>query len=164
MTRLVRLSLILILAVHATGCMTISPPTVKIDSVEVIGESDDASSLVFHGTVENPHQSTLRLLEFTYGVSMEGRSVYQGRHAAEMTLTPGATRRIVLPAGFTNAAAGLGPGSMPDSSKWSMSGSLLFLGEGVLAETLLDMGLRPTVGFSASGALQWPADGAADAQ
>ena len=67
----------------------------------------------------------------TYGVSMEGRSVYQGRHAAEMTLTPGATRGIVLPAGFTNAAAGLGPGSMPDSSKWSMSGSLLFLGEGV---------------------------------
>ena len=164
MTHLVRLSLILILAVHATGCMTISPPTVKIDSVEVVGESDGASSLLFHGTVENPHQSTLRLLEFTYGVSMEGRSVYQGRHAAEMTLTPGATRRITLPAGFTNAAAGLSPGSTPDASRWSMSGSLLFLGDSVLADTLLEMGLRPTIGFSASGDLQWPAVGTADAR
>ena len=72
-----------------------------------------------------------------------------------MTLTPGATRQFTLPAGFTNAAAGLSSDAMPESSKWSMGGSLLFLGDSVLAETLLDMGLRPTVDFSASGDLQW---------
>ena len=154
MTRLARFCLILTAAVTFTGCAAISPPKVSIASVELVGEAEDASSLVFHGTVENPHPETLRLLEYSYSVSMEGRSVYVGRHAAEMTLTPGAKRKIVLPAGFTDAAAGWKSDGPPQSSRWSMSGSLLFLGEGVLAETLLDMGIRPTVGFSASGELQ----------
>jgi len=155
MKRMIQWSLILVVAVHITGCVAISHPKVTVQSVEVVNETDDASSLLFHGMVENPHSETLRLLEFSYTVSMKGQSIYQGRHAAEMTLTPGATRQFTLPAGFTNAAAGLSSDAMPESSKWSMGGSLLFLGDSVLAETLLDMGLRPTVDFSASGDLQW---------
>ena len=135
------------------GCLALDPPAVVIKSIEVTGVNKDAMSVALHGTVANEHGGETRLLEFDYRLSISGRSVYQGRHAAEMTLIPGANREIMLPASFPFTELGWDSQSLPDTSNWSMSGSLLYLGEGVLAETLLDMGYRPTVGFSASGEL-----------
>lgn len=145
----------LLLVTALSGCAP--APGIAIESVEVIGEDDQAAALVFAGTISNPHDQTLRLLEFDYTLSMLGRQVYQGRHAAEMTLTDGSKRTFTLPASFPLLKSDYrGLGFMPDSSQWSLSGSLVYLGEGVLAETFLDMGFRPTVSFSASGELQWP--------
>lgn len=142
-----------LLAMGLAGCLSLDPPAVAIKSIEVTGVNEDAMSVALHGTVSNPHSGETRLLEFDYGLSISGRSVYKGRHAAEMTLIPGANREITLPASFSFARLGWDNQSLPDTSNWSMSGSLLYLGEGVLAETLLDMGYRPTVGYSASGEL-----------
>ncbi len=149
--------LLLLGLIPFTGCA--SAPSIAIESVEVVGEHDEAASLVFNGTISNAHEQTLRLLEFDYTLSMHGRQVYQGRHAAEMTLTEGSKRTFTLPASFPLLPHDYrGLGFLPDSSKWSLSGNLVYLGEGVLAETFLDMGFRPSIGFKASGVLQWPSN------
>ena len=136
-----------------SGCLSLTPPKVAVESIEVIAVSSEAMAVSLHGTVANPHASQVRLLEFDYSLSVDGRSVFSGRHAAEMALIPGADRKIMLPASFPYAKLGWDPQSLPDTSRWSMSGSLIYLGEGVLAETLLDMGYRPSTGMSASGEL-----------
>lgn len=149
------LGLLLLGLIPVAGCAP--APSITVESVQVVGELDGAAALVFNGTILNEHDQTLRLLEFDYTLSMHGRQVYQGRHAAEMTLIEGSKRTFTLPASYPFLKADYrGLGFLPDSSSWSISGTLVYLGEGVLAETFLDMGFRPTVGFSASGDLEWP--------
>jgi len=151
------LGFLLLGVIPFAGCAP--APSIVIESVEVVGEHDEAAALVFKGTISNSHVQTLRLLEFDYTMSMHGRQVYQGRHAAEMTLTEGSKRTFTLPASFPLLLQDYrGLGFLPDSSHWSLSGNLVYLGEGVLAETFLDMGFRPSVGFKASGDLQWPSN------
>tara|TARA_Y100000589_G_scaffold324283_1_gene360205 strand:- start:2977 stop:3456 length:480 start_codon:yes stop_codon:yes gene_type:complete len=147
--RLLLLPLLLVLP----GCLAGNPPVVEVQSIELVGVDADAMSLILNGTVENPHASEARLLQFEYVLSVDGRQVFRGRHAAEMTLSPGVTRKISLPAAFTYVDAGWNAQELPDDSPWTMSGSLVYLGQGVLANTLLELGYRPTVGYSASGQL-----------
>ena len=135
------------------GCLAGNAPVVEVKSMEVVGVDRDAMALVLNGTVSNPHSSESRLLQFEYVLSVDGRSVFQGRHAAEMTLSPGVTREIALPASFLYSAAGWDASALPDDSSWTMSGSLVYLGAGVFSQTLLDLGYRPSVGYSASGRL-----------
>jgi len=154
MNQMTRLFLCVFTSLLAVGCS--SPPSVVIESVERVGQQDDATALLFHGRIENPHKEhTLRLLQYDYTLVLEGTSVYQGRHAAEMTLTPESERRFTLPAAFPNALAGIDPESLPESSSWSISGDLVFIGDSVLAETLREMGIQSSIGYSASGDLQW---------
>lgn len=148
-----RIFLVLMLMTSLGGCVALGPPRISIDSIEINAASEDGLAVTLHGTIENPHNETIRLLEFDYSLAVSGRSVYSGRHAAEMTLIGGATRPIALPAAFTLASVGWSSSALPEQSRWSMSGSLLYLSEGVLAETLLDMGFRPTATYSASGVL-----------
>ena len=154
MHQMTRWILCVFMAFFAAGCT--SPPTVTIESVEIVGQQDGATALLFHAHVANGPDHTLRLMQYEYTLVMGGASVYQGRHAAEMTLTPESERRFTLPAAFPNAAAGVDPAVQTDPSKWTISGSLHFIGDSVLAETLREMGYRPSVGFAASGQLQWP--------
>lgn len=153
MDRRLGLMLLLPLLFGLPGCLSMAPPVVKVQSIELVGVDSEAMSLALNGTVSNPHPSEARLLEFDYTLTIDGRAVYRGRHAAEMTLIPGVTREISLPAAFPYAKAGWSPQQIPDDTAWTMSGSLLYLGEVVLADTLLDLGFRPTVGYSASGQL-----------
>ena len=153
MQRMTGLLLLLPLLLGLPGCLSTAPPVVTVESIELVGVGEEAMSVSLNGTVANPHATEARLLQFEYVLSIDGRSVYQGRHAAEMTLTGGVTRTFSLPAAFPYAKAGWSPGQLPGESPWTMSGSLVYLGEGVLAETLLDLGVRPTVGYTASGDL-----------
>lgn len=137
--------------------MSVSQPKVLIESVEIVGQQDSSTALLFHGRIENPHGGTLRLLQYNYNLTVQGKSVYHGRQAAGMTLIGGSERQFTLPAAFTNTVAGFDPAALPDASQWSLSGSLQFIGDSVFAETLREMGYEPTVGFSGSGTLQWPA-------
>ena len=148
------LYLLLILSFLALqGCLVGDPPAVEVDSIELVAVGESAISVNLNGTVTNPHSSEMRLLQFEYVLSVDGRQVYQGRHAAEMTLSPGVKRQISLPAAFTYSDAGWEFDRIPGESPWTMSGSLVYLGRGVLAQTLLDLGYRPSTGYSASGQL-----------
>lgn len=157
MNRMIRWLLCVFTASLASGCMSVSQPKVLIESVEIVGQQDSSTALLFHGRIENPHGGTLRLLQYNYNLTVQGKSVYHGRQAAGMTLIGGSERQFTLPAAFTNTVAGFDPAALPDASQWSLSGSLQFIGDSVFAETLREMGYEPTVGFSGSGTLQWPA-------
>ena len=154
MHQTMRWLLCVFMAFLAAGCT--APPTVTIESVEIVGQQGDATALLFHAHIENKHTHTLRLMQYEYTLVMGKASVYQGRHAAEMTLTPNSERRFTLPAAFPNALAGIDADVPTGVSQWTISGSLLFIGDSVLAETVREMGYQPSVGFSASGDLQWP--------
>lgn len=149
-----RLALLLLLPLLLlTGCLT-SPPIIAVDSVEVVGRNDQAIALHYNLVLTNPNDKPIEPLEFTYSVSVSGRSVYKGRHAAEMTLDAGGQDRpMVLPAVIPFERIGWADSSVPDSAQWSMSGTLIYVDEGVFAQTLLDLGYRPSTGFSASGDL-----------
>ncbi|HBZ96888.1 MAG TPA: hypothetical protein DEO57_03495 [Phycisphaerales bacterium] len=135
------------------GCLAGGGPVVDVESIELTGVNDTAMALVLNGSIANPHERECRLLQFEYVLTVDGRQVYRGRHAAEMTLSPGAKRAITLPASFPYSTVGWIPSELPDESSWAVSGSLVYLGSGVLSQTLLDLGYRPSVGYSASGAL-----------
>ena len=135
------------------GCFGGGAPVVDMQSIELTGVNDDAMAVVLNGSIVNPHSGECRLLQFEYVLSVDGRQVYRGRHAAEMTLSPGARREIALPASFPYSSVGWVSSALPDESSWAMSGSLVYLGRGVLSQTLLDLGYRPSVGYAAAGKL-----------
>lgn len=135
------------------GCLT-RPPIIAVESVEVVGWNEAAMALHYNLILTNPNEKPIEPLEFTYSVSVAGRGVYKGRHAAEMTLDAGGQDRpMVLPAVIPFERVGWAESSVPKSAPWSMSGTLIYVDEGVFAETLFDLGYRPSTGFSASGNL-----------
>ena len=135
------------------GCLS-TPPMIAVDSVEVVGRSEQAMALHYNLVLTNPNDKPIEPLEFTYSVSVAGRGVYRGRHAAEMTLDAGGQDRpLALPAVIPYERVGWTDDSVPDSARWSLSGTLIYMDEGVFSETLLDLGYRPSTGFSASGDL-----------
>ena len=136
-----------------TGCLSM-PPSISVDSVEVVSRSDQAMALHYNLVLSNPNDQPIEPLEFTYSVSVAGRGVYQGRHAAEMTLdAAGQDRPLILPAVIPYERVGWTERTIPESERWSLSGALVYVSEGVFSETLLDLGYRPSTGFSASGTL-----------
>ena len=135
------------------GCLT-RPPIIAVDSVEVVARNDEAMALQYNLVLSNPNDRPIEPLEFTYAVMVAGEGVYQGRHAAEMTLDAGGQDRpLALPVVIPYQRLGWSDATVPGTARWSMSGTLLYVNEGVLADTLLDLGYRPKTGFSASGEL-----------
>ncbi|MDG2094987.1 MAG: hypothetical protein P8J89_06920 [Phycisphaerales bacterium] len=135
------------------GCLT-RPPVIAVDSVEIVERNETAMALHYNLVLTNPNDKPIEPLEFTYSVSVAGRGVYSGRHAAEMTLDAGGQKRpLALPAVIPYDLAGWTNQTVPDSARWSLSGTLVYVDEGVFAETLLDLGYRPSTSFAASGDL-----------
>ena len=80
------------------GCLT-RPPIIAVDSVEIVERNETAMALHYNLVLTNPNDKPIEPLEFTYSVSVAGRGVYSGRHAAEMTLDAGGQKRpLALPA------------------------------------------------------------------
>ena len=96
----------------------------------------------------------MELREFAYAVSIDGVHVFQGRRAAEATLSGGGAKRIALPAVIRFDRTGWsGPDAAP-AAVWKMTGTLLYLTPGWLAEILLDTKLsNPKVRFTGDGRL-----------
>ena len=135
------------------GCLT-RPPIIAVDSVEIVERNENAMALHYNLVLTNPNDKPIEPLEFTYSVSVAGRGVYSGRHAAEMTLDAGGQKRpLSLPAVIPYERVGWTDETVPGSARWSLSGTLVYVDEGVFAETLLDLGYKPSTGFAASGDL-----------
>ena len=135
------------------GCFTQSP-RIGVESVQVIAQNQNAMAIQFNMELSNPNDRSLEPLELTYAVSVLGKGVYQGRHAAEMTLDArGMNRALSLPAVIRFDQLGWTGDQMPAEAAWQLSGTLVYMNTGVFAQTLLDLGYRPSTGFSASGVL-----------
>lgn len=135
------------------GCSAYRPPTLEIVGVSIKERTDEATRVDFQVNLTNPNLEPLELRDFTYTLSVDGRSVFRGRRSAQATLARQSTRRVVLPA-VISTEAGVGPG--PEYA-YQLNGSLLYVTPGELAEILLDTGLRkPRVHFSRSGVVEVP--------
>ena len=140
------------------GCLT-RPPIIAVDSVEIVERNEMAMAMHYNLVLTNPNDKPIEPLEFTYSVSVEGRGVYSGRHAAEMTLDAGGQKRpLAMPAVIPFDRDGWTAETVPESARWSMSGTLVYVDEGVFAETLLDLGYKPSTSFAASGDLRTVAE------
>ena len=136
------------------GCL-IRPPIIAVDNVEIVERNENAMALHYNLVLTNPNDKPIEPLEFTYSLSVAGKGVYSGRHAAEMTLDAGGQKRpLSLPAVIPFDRIGWTQDTVPESARWTMSGTLVYVDEGVFAETLLDLGYRPTTEFAASGDLK----------
>ena len=139
------------------GCLT-RPPVIAVDSVEIIERNEKAMAMHYNLVLTNPNDKPIEPLEFTYSVSVEGRGVYWS-----------SCRRDDAGCRWPEAASGIAGRHLlrpyrldcRDGSRvarWSMSGTLVYVDEGVFAETLLDLGYKPSTSFAASGDLKTVAE------
>jgi hypothetical protein len=134
------------------GCSIYQNPEVRVGEASLTERSSEAIRIDIPVELSNPNQEPLDLLRFTYRFAVDGRTVFQGMRAGQATLSARGERRLVLPAIVRFDAVDWDAGSMPESLGWSVSGSLLYLTPGEIAETLLDLGVRkPTTGFRGRG-------------
>ena len=132
------------------GCSQYRPPAITIGPAAVVERTDEAIALGVELDLTNPNDEPLELREFNYAVSIQGKTVYTGRRAAEATLSAKGTKRLTLPVVVPVAQV---PATAPDGGiPWSISGNLLYVTPGEIAELLLDTGVRkPKVSFSGKG-------------
>jgi hypothetical protein len=135
-----------------TGCSFQPPPTIEVGEARLIDNGGEAARCEIDLALSNPGDEPLELLTFEYVVTINGESAYHGRRSAEATLSGEGVRVITLPAVVERSLLARGEGGR---TQWAISGSLLYVTPGRIAELLLDSGVRkPTVGFSGRGAAQ----------
>ncbi len=143
-----------VLAAGAAGCGQRSP-RVAVAAVTLGDSSDEALVLQFQLDLVNRGSEPLRLREFRYRLSVDGKPVFRGRRTAEATLGAGVTRRMQVPAVLRYDRMGWTATDRPAEIPYTMSGSLLYISPGELAEILFDTGVRkPTVGFEGKGTVR----------
>ena len=92
-------------------------------------------------------------------LSVDDVTVYVGRRAAGTTLHPETGNHISLPAVVRYDTMGWSNRSLPPAVEYHLSGELLYVTPGELAEILLDTGVRkPRVRFSRAGRLDLPSN------
>jgi hypothetical protein len=145
----------LILALVApavAGCSSIRPPGVRVSEVAVVERTEEALTLEFGLDLHNPNGEPLELISFDYHASVDGRRVFEGRWAAQATLAPRGSNRLTIPAVVRFDRADWESSGVPAEAQVAVSGRLLYLTPGALAEILLDTGVRrPRVRFSGRG-------------
>ncbi len=127
------------------GCGSTRDPAIAVTGARLGEVPDEALTLQIALHLDNPNAESLKLLEFEYRVEVEGRDVYAGTRAAEMTLEQLSTREVEIPAvvAFNEpAASGWSRESLPSSVEFRVHGSLRYLVPGAIAQTLFDTGVR----------------------
>ncbi|MHC4908623.1 MAG: LEA/WHy family protein [Planctomycetota bacterium] len=143
----------LILILLLAGCAH-KAPQLQVVGAEVVDGSEEATQIDFAIDLSNPNDEPLELLHFDYELSIDGQRVYQGRRAAEATLSRGGIRRLTIPVIVREADVPLRASADQSASTvaYRLSGQLLYISPGELAEILLDTGLRrPSVRFGSRG-------------
>ena len=139
MTSLARLSTSLVL-LTLLGCT--SKPVIKVQAQGVLDKhSAEAVSGTVPVAITNTSPREIELLEYHYTVAVDGGQVWSGRHAGELVLSPGLDRHASLPV----VLKGTWPKHEPVRCR--VHGSLVFIGNGVFDETLVELGYRPSASF-----------------
>lgn len=140
------------------GCTSYRSPSIQLVDVRMVDRSDEAAAFHFDFDLENPNEEPIELREFRYTLSVDGTRVYEGRRAASTTLQPGTTNRVELPAAIRYALVNWQASTLPESVEYRLTGTLVYVTPGELAEVLLDTGVRrPTASFSTAGRLTFAA-------
>lgn len=144
---------VLVSAVALTvGCTT--EPRISISDQGTLSERTATAVSGSVGLViTNPSTLEIELLEYHYTVS-SGGGTWTGRHAGELVLSPGIDRQAVLPIVVRAPAGGWSDGRPPESVQCRVSGSLVYIGNGVFDETLAELGYRPSADFGGTVVLR----------
>jgi hypothetical protein len=145
------LALLLLALLPAGGCSSFRPPSVQLVDAAVLEIGTDALQVGIELELANVNDEPMRLIELEYRLSVEGRGVFEGRRAAQATIARDGRRRIVLPAvvRFDDVEWN---GSVPPEIPYALTGTVLYIAPGELAEILLDTGLRrPRSTFTVRG-------------
>jgi hypothetical protein len=145
----------LLIALVATGCG--SAPRVRpiaARPVVVAGAQDapDAAGFLVDIDLENVGSEDIPLERFDYAFQVEGIGRFEGRWAAFLTLPPGETRRVTIPASMPLPTGIDQRVDLTGDISWSIDGGLRYQAPGFLGRILFDAGIRrPSEPFTGSG-------------
>lgn len=143
---------VMFICAFLAGCSGYRAPSIAVAGAEVIETTEEAMAIRFALDLTNPNQEALELREFDYALAVDGRKVYSGRRSAEATLRAGGTKRLFIPAVLRFDLMGWDADARPAGVGYSLTGSLLYVTPGEIAEILLDTGVRkPRVRFTDAG-------------
>lgn len=144
-----------------SGCSGFREPVVTIVGASLTETSDSAIGIGISLDLANSNSQPVELYEFTYAITINGTGTYRGRWAASATLPANGSRQLVIPAVVRYDQLGWIANSVPAEARFDVSGSLLYIAPGDIAEILFDTGVRkPTVLFRGQGIFKL--DNAAD--
>ncbi|MHC4081418.1 MAG: LEA type 2 family protein [Planctomycetota bacterium] len=145
---------VLLGALLMSGCSGYRAPAIAVNEVALTEASEEAVALAFALDIRNPNDAALRLHEFRYTLSINGKQVYAGRRAPDATLSAAATQRITLPAVIPYHRLGWTVDTRPAKARYVMSGRLVYIVPSTIAQLLFDSGVRrPKSSFGRRGEL-----------
>jgi len=135
-----------------SGCSGFRDPVVTIVNASLTETSESAIGLGLRLELANSNSEPVELYEFTYAITINGTGTYRGRWAASATLPANGSRHLVIPAVVRYDQLGWTEDSVPAQARFDVTGTLLYIAPGDIAEILFDTGVRkPTVAFSGRG-------------
>ena len=138
------------LAVVAGGCGLPKDPTVSVTAVREGESGPEQRVVLFTLRAENENSEPVPLLRAEYAVEVEGRTVFSGVRAPEVSVPGNGEQTFVLPAVVPAGSSG----------PYRIRGGVTYLWPGRIFELLLDEdSKRPTVGFEGVGGWGWGGGG-----
>jgi len=135
------------------GCWFESSPVLRLGAVEVESVTSDGVAVGVFVEANNRNEIALPLREVRYSVSLDGRTVFTGVRSPEAVLGANSTQTLRLPVAVDWDRLPEGSGPM----RLRVSGDLLYVTPGRLAETFFDTGVRrPKAGFVLDGVVERP--------
>ena len=145
-------AILLLTCVAAFGCSTTRAPISRFQTARVTASTPEAISLDVEFKLRNDNDEPLKLITYTYTVSIDGDAVYHGLAEAEQTIPSGSTVTSTIPAVIPRTYL-----QGRELIVWHLSGSLDYVAHGALAQTLVDAQLwQPSTPIAASDSMDVP--------
>jgi LEA14-like dessication related protein len=144
------------LAGALAGCAGFRAPRIEVLDATVVEVTDEAMRVDIALDLSNPNAEPLELREITYAFTIDGTRTFSGKRSAQATLPSTGTNRLNIPAVVRWDRTGWEE-TRPDTSNWSVNGSVVYLVPSPLAEILLDINVRkPRAPFRGTGTVALP--------
>ncbi len=146
---------VLALTLGGSGCGSaplIRPMAARPVVVAGAEGAPDAAGFLLDIELENAGTRDIPLERFDYVFAVEGVGRFEGRWAAFLTLPPGTTRRVTIPASMPLPADLATEVDLRSNIPWTIDGGLRYQAPGLFGRILFDAGIRrPSASFSGSG-------------
>lgn len=132
-----------------TGCSLHNKPSLTVASAKVTDRTDAGFVIDFIIDAKNTNEFELPLKEASYTVWLNDAKVFSGIRSPEASLRRFGIQEVRLPAAIPSSL------DLPDGVvSYRISGSLLYIRPGTLAEVLFDAGVvTPSKSFSGHGTI-----------
>ena len=125
------------------GCASYRKPVVVVSDASAGEAGSEALRLNFTIDLDNPNRESLRLSEFDYEVTIDGKPVYKGTRSAEATLASADHRQMIVPAIVRYDDMGWSQDQLPQTVRFAINGKLSYITPDELSRTFREMGFPP---------------------